>query len=207
MGKETPPVSPEEKTFQVTTHTYQDLSGPPLHYERFEATVPVSTVVCEARIREACTTCPRYGKNLSCPPHSPELGRYLEGQSYARVICIRMPRENSGQSTRGESAGECFARAREILVEELTGYRVRGYLIAGSGSCQACAVCVAEGGLTLCRHPDRRIFSLESLGVNVAALARSCFGLDLDWDSAEHATGFICAIGAVFMNDPGERKK
>jgi hypothetical protein len=35
------------------------------------------------------------------------------------------------------------------------------------------------------------------LGVNVIALVKTCFAIDLDWGQAE----FTCAVGAVFLNE------
>lgn len=47
---------------------------------------------------------------------------------------------------------------------------------------------------------DERIYSLESLGVNVVALVNKSLDISLDWSSNEITASFVCAVGAVFNN-------
>ena len=70
--------------------------------------------------------------------------------------------------------------------------------MAGCGACFACEECSAEIGEESCKLPDKRIYSLESLGVNVTALVKKCFDLDFEWTVDEHAADFVCGVGAVF---------
>ena len=95
---------------------------------------------------------------------------------------------------------ECFRKARSILVEELLSYRKQGCLVAGAGFCLACDVCAVEKGSDNCKKPDKKIYSLESLGVNLIALTKRCFGFDLEWSVNDHAADFVCSLGAIFMN-------
>ncbi len=67
----------------------------------------------------------------------------------------------------------------------------------GSGPCRFCAECAAEKGKGECLFPDKRIYSLESLGVNVVALVRESMGFDLDWSGTADASGYVSAVGAV----------
>ena len=168
-------------------------------YERFETVIPIAELVCEERVREACSSCPRHGRNLACPPRSPSLRVFAEGRAFARIICIRISQDQATGTSRVEASYECFDHARDILVAELLEYRGQGFAIAGSGSCQACEICAGEAGLDACPTPEKMIYSLESLGVNVVALAKTCFGIDLDWSADELAAIHICAIGAVFL--------
>ena len=45
---------------------------------------------------------------------------------------------------------------------------------------------------------DRRIYRLESLGVNVVELAQTAFGFELDWVESEAGAGMVSSIGAIF---------
>ena len=49
------------------------------------------------------------------------------------------------------------------------------------------------------QEPKQKIYSLESLGVNLITLTKMCFDFDLEWSANEHAADFICSIGAIFM--------
>ncbi|MCX5805110.1 MAG: DUF2284 domain-containing protein [Proteobacteria bacterium] len=197
--------SPEEKKFQVEIKELEGVSGSPLYYEQYEATISISSIVHGKKYREACEECHEFGKNLACPPYSPDFRGYVDDQKYARVICIRIPQERFGKHEIQENMDkECFIKARSILVKELLRHRKQGYVVAGSGSCLSCDLCVVAEGSRACKNPEKRIYSLESLGVDVSALTKTCFDFDLEWSTKEYATGFICSIGAVFMHKKEE---
>jgi len=88
--------------------------------------------------------------------------------------------------------------AKGILTGELLKYREQGFIIAGSGACQACDICAVEHGRQNCRKPREKIYSLESLGVNVISLVKRCLDINLDWSGHEHTADFVSAVGAVF---------
>jgi hypothetical protein len=55
-------------------------------------------------------------------------------------------------------------------------------------------------GFKRCTNPENRIYSLESLGVNITALIKKCFDLEHDWSSKEQMNNFMCSTGAVFCS-------
>jgi predicted metal-binding protein len=167
-------------------------------YQRYEAGLPVAHFVCSEEVLAACAACPRYSRNLACPPHSPAFGDAVEGVGNARVICVRLPLGPVGGIPAEERYRKGFHAARSLLVEELLAERARGRRVLGSGPCRACDPCAAEENDTVCRNPAERIFSLESTGVNVVALLRTCFDLGLEWTAEGHAPDFVCSVGAVF---------
>lgn len=87
------------------------------------------------------------------------------------------------------------------MVDELLNHREHGYLVAGSGFCLACDVCAVEEGSDKCLKPNKRIYSLESLGVNLTALTQQCFGFELEWSASDHTSDFVCSLGAIFFNE------
>ncbi|SCY06758.1 DUF2284 domain-containing protein [Desulfoluna spongiiphila] len=176
-----------------------DTSGEILYYERFEAVVPLSAIDHHSKYKTACEACRQYGTNLACPPFSPAFLQYTAGKKTARIICLRLPLEYFSGELLQDRYRLCFKKVRGFLVEELSASRDEGYTIAGAGPCMACDRCVAEEGITECAKPDQRIFSLESLGVNLMDLARRCFGIDLEWSNESHTAHFVCAMGAVFF--------
>ena len=174
-----------------------DSSGAEICYERYEGTLAVAGFDYREEYKRSCESCPKHGKNLSCPPHSPTLEEYLNGEQKARVICLRLPLESfTSQEMERYRAG--FRKASSLLVNELYEHRKSGHLIAGSGACLACDTCVAETGQATCKKPELRVYSLESLGANVTALVRTCFNLDFEWSADENTADFVCAVGAVF---------
>ncbi|BCS97637.1 hypothetical protein DSLASN_32690 [Desulfoluna limicola] len=176
-----------------------DSEGEVLYYERYEAVVPLSTIEHHSKYKKACEACKRHGTNLACPPFSPTFHHYTQGKESARVICLRLPLEYFDGELLQDRYRLCFKKVRGFLVEELSTSREAGYTVAGAGPCMACERCVAEEGFSECSKPDQRIFSLESLGVNLMELAKRCFGISLEWSSDSHTAHFVCAMGAVFF--------
>ena len=163
-------------------------------FRRLAAALPVSGFIAGAGYKKACFGCEHQGKNLSCPPFSPSFAQYVGAAEQAGVIAIG---RESGSP--GDDPLALFAEARERLLRELLAWRQKGHLVAGAGACSACATCVAREGSVACRSPEKMVYSLESLGVNVAALTKSCFGFDLEWPGAGRPVEVIWAIGAVFF--------
>lgn len=176
-----------------------DSSGEVLYYERYEAVVPLSTIDHHSKYKTACEACKRHGTNLACPPFSPTFNAYTQGKESARVICLRLPLEYFSEEVLQDRYQLCFSKVRGFLVDELSTSREAGYTIAGAGPCTACERCMAEEGIAECCKPDKRIFSLESLGVNLMKLAKRSFGISLEWSSSSHTAHFVCAMGAVFF--------
>lgn len=179
-----------------------DSKGRELLYERHESIIPVTRIDHKSTNKIACEACHKFGQNLACPPYSPNFENYLEGMCFARVICIRMPMEYFRNNKPEDLYQECFKAAKTVLDKDLLEYRKQGHIIAGSGYCHACRKCIAEQGGTKCIKPEKLIYSLESLGVNLTGLTRSAFNFDLEWSAMDHTADFVCAIGAVFY--PGE---
>ena len=195
------PRQPEVNKFEVTVKEYNDASGATLYYEQYETIIPIFSFDHAEKYKVACEACHKFGKNFACPPHSPYFPNYLEKQSYAKVLCVRMPQEYFKDVIQEKIYRECFRTARRILVEKLLSYRNQGYLVAGSGFCLACDVCAVEEGEEKCIKPNKKVYSLESIGVNLTTLTKSCFGFELEWSADEQTSDFVCSLGAVFVNE------
>ena len=189
----------EDNKFEIFVKEYNDESGATLYYEQYETVIPIASFDHAEKYKVACEACHKFGKNFACPPHSPYLPDYLDTQSHAKVLCVRMPQEYFKNVIQEKIYRKCFRTARSILVETLLSYRRQGYLIAGSGFCLACDVCAVEGGADTCSKPNKKVYSLESLGVNLTALTKKCFGFDLEWSDNGQASDFVCSLGAVFF--------
>lgn len=170
-------------------------------YEHYEAVVAISDFDHGKKYKLCCESCRKFGKNLACPPFSPSFIEYIEGAKTAKVICLRVPTDYFNQPTAEETYRTCFRMARNLLVSELLKYREDGYYVAGSGACLACDTCAVENDDQKCKKPKKRIYSLESLGVNVIALVKKSFEFDLDWNDNQYLADFVSAVGAVFFKE------
>jgi predicted metal-binding protein len=177
-----------------------DESGKSVFYEKYTAITGVSDFEWGPRYKGFCEACPEFGKRFSCPPHSPFFLEYVGEARKAIVICVRFPGEQfSHLSGKADYLTRFFKKAGKVLADVLLGYRSRGHMIAGSGPCLACERCGAETGLEACPNPGKQIYSLESLGVNVAGLCKKALDLDLEWGTDGRPAGHVCAVGAVFL--------
>lgn len=192
---------------KVEVLKYIDDSGTALYYERFETFLTGSGFDHDKLYKMACEVFEKYGKNLACPPHSPTFLEYLGEVKTAKVICLRLPLEYFNHPIPEEKYRACFRKARSLLVDELLGYRNHGYAVAGAGPCLACEECAAEGNNKKCKKPTEKIYSLESLGVNIIKLGKTCFNIDLEWSGQENLADFVCAFGAVFPPQKSEIEK
>jgi predicted metal-binding protein len=166
--------------------------------ERYESKLLLDEIDYDERARACCAGCEMYGKNLACPPHSPDLREYAANARSARIICYRVAIEYFRAATVEEGYCAAFAKARDLLVGELLEYRSEGKTVAGCGPCKACRHCALENGNDACSHPSKRIYSLESLGVNLIALSEKVFNIKLEWSDGKSAAAYVSAIGAVF---------
>ena len=190
-----------KKHYNVEVRERTDASGDSIVYEHFDTIIPLSKIDYADKNKIACEPCHKFGKNFACPPFSPSFKEYVGTHKYAKIICIRLPQEYFRHLIQEEIYRACFQQAREILVKELLPYREKGFLIGGCGYCQACEVCGAEQGVDSCIKPEKMIYSLESMGVNLTGLTKTCFDFDLEWSAGDNSADFVCSIGAVFLHD------
>ena len=167
-------------------------------FERFENEIPIDRLKFDERVKVACTSCEMFGKNFACPPYSPDLQVYSAAAKTVLVICYRVAVEHTKAAAVEEQYLTAYQVAKEHLHNNLNIYHTRGYTVAGCGPCEECAHCAVEKGSNICKFPRKRIFSLESLGINLVELSKEIFGFTLEWSGPRTAANFVSAIGAVF---------
>jgi predicted metal-binding protein len=175
------------------------LAGEDRRYTRYAAIVPLSAFEYDDRFKDMCGECPYHGKNYSCPPHSPSFAAHVGANRRAEVVCIKMSKANFCGDTPQDIYHACFREAGRLLRLELDRHRTQGEVIAGSGPCLACEHCALVAGGSACNRPELRVYSLESLGVNVVGLLKKVFDIELEWDSVDEKARTVCAIGAAFF--------
>lgn len=183
---------------EIREFEHTDAAGNSYRIERLENRLDVSAFEWDRQIKKNCEGCRNHTVNLSCPPHSPYFPDYVENTKAATVICFRVPLNKFTNVPVREAYHAAFKVVRSLLVGELMMSREEGHIVAGSGACLVCKPCAGESGNTECRFPEKRLYSLESLGVNVVSLSERALNLKLEWSDDTHAAHYVSAIGAIF---------
>lgn len=147
-----------------------------------------------------CKTCRNYNKKYSCPPLSPEFNSYVDCDKLL-VLMLKMNLNQLDGFDYNEfhkiRIGNAILKPKiEKIMRELGG----GSKFLSSGACRLCKPCQ----LTLkkpCKHPDKRRYSLESLGVNCDALSKDLFGTPLLWYKDKKASEYTLVICALPVKD------
>lgn len=141
--------------------------------------------------------CINYNNKYSCPPYSPDFSIYTLGSKKILVICFRIVLNQYAPLPIYHRIRAANVILKSLIDKELLSYKQEGFLVAGSGSCRACKPCGAKIGVP-CKKPDRRIYSLEAMGVDVGALVKECFGFELQWYiKGKEPPEYTCVVGAV----------
>ena len=175
--------------------TIRALSCPPLAVERFLTTyVEVETFL------SCCRQCPNFGRRGTCPPYdfAPEdyWRRWTTLSLSARQIAFP-PEVRRGGLSEGLAV---LRREKERFLRDLLDREdgTPGSMALAAGACDRCDPCpMAEGAP--CRHPETFRYSVESLGGNVAAVARDLFGLELLWARGEDLPPYYLLIGGILL--------
>lgn len=103
--------------------------------------------------------CAMYGKNLCCPPNTPDYKRTREIiDSYSQIILFEY-------SKKSEVTHLAVEIARQIFLDGY--YKVLAF---GSGWCNICSECALGEG---CRFPSKAAPSMEACGIDVFATVRN----------------------------------
>lgn len=173
-----------------------------IYYEKHKNVVHLRAIDHDKSLKRNCEACRRFGKNLACPPFSPAFNDYISNHAgqdaTATILCIRIPLEQFGDIVIPEERYRTgYKKAKSLLVDELLSNRKKGHVVLGSGACLECEKCVIELGDNNCKFPSRKIYSLESLGINVISLSQKAFDFNLEWSGKEYTADYVSSIGAV----------
>ncbi|MDF1555679.1 MAG: DUF2284 domain-containing protein [Deferrisomatales bacterium] len=191
---------------EVLTLTLPD--GSQVTCRRHAERVATGSIRGEDAVKRACEACPNFANNFGCPPHSPFFDAWAATAPEALLICLQA----SPSVFPGASSAERMLHGGRVLqgalYAELLAWRGKGHLVAGAGPCRGCERCALADGAAACATPEAQVCSLESMGVNVVALAKEVFGIELEWGDENTKPATVVAIGGVFsasgsVKDPG----
>ncbi len=170
-----------------------------LSISRYDVTVESSLVLCDyKRCHDLCSSgCVNFNKKYSCPPFSPDFFELFNKDRLITIICYQLDLKQYAPLHHYQRIKASNSVLKSILDKELYELKKSGLRVAGSGSCRACKPCGAKENLP-CKKPHKRIYSLESMGVDVDDLVRRCFGFSLEWYQKKTPKPEItCVVGAV----------
>jgi len=145
--------------------------------------------------KEKCKSCRNYNKKYSCPPLSPSFNDHVkEDNLFVLVYLMKLDQFKEYNEFHKIRIANAVLKPRiEKVMRKLEEKYNSKFL--STGACRLCKPCQ----LVLkkpCKHPDKRRYSLESLGVNCDILTRK-FNLPLLWykdSKAPEYTLVVCAL-------------
>ena len=120
----------------------------------------------DERVRKWCEQCKRFNQNSSCPPLIESIDYYKNLiKNYDRGTLIVKKFIIEDIASWKELGKESSEELRYALLYLKNVLKVKNTLQFGAGSCKYCDSCIYP-----CRFPDKRLISLEGIGINVVKL-------------------------------------
>ncbi len=160
---------------------------------------------------DKCEACSRYGKSGSCPPNSPTFNTLTAGKPYACLLVFRSWSRFKPDSIRHARNTSIHWRFQDSIVSTMLDSvgRVASATVSGAylggGYCRGCPgqKCAAVSQQDLCRHPNRRVYSLESTGIDVVSTVERVLEMPIYWySSIEKDIPYLAKVGALFSAVP-----
>jgi predicted metal-binding protein len=129
-------------------------------------------IVVARWVRMKCVhACTHFGQNANCPPNTPPVDECEKlFHEYARAVLFRFTRRVESRAERHDWDRETNDRLLEVeRAVFLAGYHKA--LLLFPSICRLCSGCVDT--LTKCRHLGSSRPTLEAMGIDVFATARS----------------------------------
>ncbi len=167
-----------------------------LNIEKMSALMPVANIhTNKDRFSDLCKSgCVNFGKKYSCPPFSPSFENFSKSSQSIQVLYYRVFLDQYADSTPYNRVRASNSVIKSLLDRELLSFKSKGFKVVGSGSCRACKPCGAKIRVK-CKKPDKLIYSLEALGVDVGALVKKCFDIDLQWYKKGRSQDYTSVVG------------
>lgn len=142
--------------------------------------------------------CPDYNSNWSCPPHSPTFLSEAAGLPQALLVVYFSELSHFEPIAANERIRQAHTILRLNMEKHLHALEKihQGRTLDG-GICRFCVRCTCADQSGPCRWPQKMRYSMESLGLDVAAIAKDCLDFPLAWGTAEDLPRYVSAIGCL----------
>ncbi len=145
--------------------------------------------------------CRNYDNKYCCPPSSPSFNKYVK-EDLLLILLFKMGlfqlSEYSNEYHKIRLANAVLKSRIEKLMRFLEKEAGTNYL--GTGACRLCRPCRKKVGKP-CRYPDKKRYSLESIGVDCNYLSKKLFNIELKWYENKNAPEYTCVICALPVKD------
>ncbi len=156
--------------------------------------IDVANIVFDRSFRKSCEAnqCGKYARCHTCPPLVGDIDELInKAKSYNTALVYQWigELEDSYDFEGMMDAGvEMNELTQKILTEFKSAYPDALYL--GSGGCSICDRCTAIENLP-CRFPEKALSPLETYGIAVSQLAKSC---DMKYINGENTVTYFAAV-------------
>ena len=142
------------------------------------AVVPVSDVRFDPVFRDMCSSnaCGKYGRCWTCPPDIGPIDQLIaQAKSFSHILVYQTVGilEDSFDFEGMQEAGNKHNGLAQKVLQWSKAQPFARSLPLGAGGCRVCPVCARETNEP-CRHPELAMSSLESYGIAVSELAKTC---------------------------------
>ncbi len=163
---------------------------PEINYKIIEV-LPSQIPLDKPKFTNLCKNgCKVFGTKWSCPPASPEYNSLKK----AVVIVLWMDNiiESKNEYTKVKAINSILkSRLYKLLLQYPNTQTL------GSGSCRLCQKCQYP---EQCRHPDKMIYSMESVGIDVNSLCES-LGHTLQWYKKGEKYRYGSVVGMIIKGN------
>lgn len=144
--------------------------------------------------------CPNFGKKWSCPPFAPNYLDYT--YKYEKILIVVLQMELNQLSYIKQNYLKVKA-ANSVLKSRVdkalrSSMKESEYYIS-TGSCRFCKPCKCKIGKS-CAHPLEKTYSFEALGINVSALSKELFDVELQWYRKDFLPEYTCVVAGLLTN-------
>lgn len=146
--------------------------------------------------------CPNYNQKFGCPPLSPSFFDVVKEKELfflAMVLELKQfDKENYQEYLKIRIANSILKSRIEKVMRKLEKITKTKFL--STGACRLCKPCQKKIGKP-CKHPHKRRYSLESLGVDCNHLTKEAFNLPLKWYKNKQAPEYTTVICGLPINE------
>jgi len=149
-------------------------------------------IIDKDKFKDICEKgCKVFNQKWSCPPVSPIF--IPKGKAIVVILWMENTIDAKMEYTKVKAINSILKSNLNKLL-----YKFPNKDVLGSGSCRVCQKCAFPNA---CKHPDRMIYSLESVGIDVEKL---CFSLghELQWykKGEKKAYAYGSVVGLVYSD-------
>ena len=155
-----------------------------------------------------CKECSHYNSLWSCPPLTFDPNEYLAPYTWINLLCAKINLDNE-TIREADTKDKVKTMGRNIVfaVKRDTDGRLRqleaqipGSKSISSGGCNLCENCSRTLGLP-CRKPNEMRYSLDSFGLDLTAITKDVFQIEILW-TKDHLPQYFTLIHAFLTKEP-----